>query len=442
MTGRADRSGGAAKGGGAEEAARVLAAVEDDELVDVTSELVRIPSISGSPGEDEAQHWMAERFREAGLDVDRWAIDLPTTTADPLFPGQEVERTLATGLVGRRAGTNAGGPTGAARSVMLNGHIDVVPVGDVTAWSADPFSGDVRDGRLYGRGSCDMKAGLVAALFAVRAVERAGIELRADVSVASVIGEEDGGLGTFATLRRGHTADVCVIPEPTGLDVISACGGSLTFRVVVKGLAVHASRRARGVSAIERFLPLFTALRELEADRNRDVDPLMRRWDIAYPLEIGTLRAGDWPSSVPDLLVAEGRLGVALDEHPSAARAELEAAVAAACRADPWLADHPATVEWWGGQFDSGRLPAGSDLIERVADAHQRVLGTTPGNIGAPYGSDLRLMTRLGGVPTVHYGPGDAEKAHGPDEFVAVDELLTATRVLALLLVDLARPAR
>ena len=340
---------------------RVLAAIEDDELVDVTAQLVRIPSVGGSIGEEQAQRWMAERFAEAGLDVDCWPIDLAATTADPSFPGQEVDRAVATGLVGRVQG-RAPRTTG-ARRVMLNGHIDVVPPGDVDAWSADPYSGTVMDGRIYGRGSCDMKAGLVAALYAVRAVRRAGVELAADVTVASVIGEEDGGLGTFATLRRGHTADVCIIPEPTGLDVISACGGALTFRIVVNGHAVHASRRGQGVSAIERFLPLFNALRRLEATRNAEVDPLMRRWDIAYPLEIGTLHAGDWPSSVPDLLVAEGRLGVALDEPPAQARAALEQAISTACLADPWLAEHPARVEWWGGQFDSGRLPVGSDRV-------------------------------------------------------------------------------
>jgi acetylornithine deacetylase len=423
---------------------RVLAAVEDDELIDVTSQLVRIPSTGGSADEERAQRWFAERLAEAGLEVDRWPIDLAVTTADPEFPGQEVDRTVASGLVGRlpgAGGTGTGNLGNGARRVMLNGHIDVVPPGDVSAWTADPFSGEVRDGRLYGRGSCDMKAGLVAALYAIRAVRRAGVDLAADVTLASVVGEEDGGLGTFATLRRGHTADVCLIPEPTGLDVISACGGALTFRLVVNGLAVHASRRGKGVSAIERFFPVFTALRRFEADRNRDVDPLMRRWDIAYPLEIGTVQAGDWASSVPDRLVAEGRLGVALDETPQAARAAFEAVVDAVCRDDTWLAEHPVRVEWWGGQFDSGMLPAGSDLVERVQVAHHAVMGTTPINEGAPYGTDLRLMTRLGGVPTLHYGPGHADRAHGPDEFVPVDEVLVTARVLALLLLDLARPS-
>ncbi len=191
--------------------------------------------------------------------------------------------------------------------------------------------------------------------------------MRGDLLLACVAGEEDGGLGTFATLRRGWTADACVVPEPTGLDLVTANAGALTFRLRVPGLATHASRRTEGVSAVEKLVPLLAALQRLEADRNREVDPLMDRWAMAYPLSIGRVRAGDWASSVPDLLVAEGRLGVALDEPVADARAALELAVAEASAADPWLRDHPATVEWWGGQFASGRLAADSDLADRVA---------------------------------------------------------------------------
>ena len=161
-----------------------------------------------------------------------------------------------------------------------------------------------------------MKAGLVAARWAVRALRSTGVPLRGDVLVASVEGEEDGGLGTFGLLRRGWTADACVVPEPTGLDLVPACAGALTFRIRIRGQATHASRRTDGVSAIEKLWPVWQALVELERTRNADVDPLLERWPIAYPLSIGTVHAGDWPSSVPDLLVADGRLGVALDEDP------------------------------------------------------------------------------------------------------------------------------
>jgi len=229
---------------------------------------------------------------------------------------------------------------------------------------------------------------------------------------------------------------MCVVPEPTGLDLVTANAGALTFRLRVLGRATHASRRSEGVSAVEKFLPVLAALQSLEATRNAEVDPLMAHWPLAYPLSIGRLSAGDWASSVPDLLVAEGRLGVALDEPVEAARVALEVAVAAACTADPWLRDHPVTVEWWGGQFASGRLPESSDLAARMSTAHRAVGGGPQGSWGAPYGSDLRLLSGMGGIPTLHYGPGDALLAHAPDESVSLAEVATAARALALLALD------
>ncbi|HEY3484716.1 MAG TPA: ArgE/DapE family deacylase [Ilumatobacteraceae bacterium] len=412
--------------------ARILDALHgiEPQLIESAADVVRRPSVSGTDGENEAQAHMATLLADGGLDVDHWRIDLPALTTHPDFPGMEVPRLEAWGLVGRLPGTGDG-PT-----LMLNGHIDVVPIGDPDAWSSDPFAGDVRGGRLYGRGACDMKAGLLAAHAAVQAVRRSGVRPRGDVLIASVQGEEDGGLGTFATLQRGWRADACVIPEPTDLDIIPGNSGALTFRVRVHGQATHAARRTDGVSAIERFWPVWNALRDLERRRHEYVDPMMSRWALAHPLSIGTLHAGDWASSVPDLLVAEGRLGVALGEPVDEARRQLEQAVADACADDPWLRDHPVEVEWWGGQFAAGRLPADSDLIDRVRAAHHAVEGGALDVYGAPYGSDLRLLTGLGDIPTVQYGPGDAKLAHGPFESVDLDHVLTTARTLAVLIAD------
>jgi len=415
------------------DAAAVLGRLEElvPTMVEDVRALVRIPSVGGTDAENEATAAMAKRLAEGGLDVDHWPIDLDAISAHPDFPGMEVERTEAWGLVGRLEGAGDG-PT-----LLLNGHVDVVPTGDPDAWVVDPYSAELRDGRILGRGACDMKAGLLAAHWAVQAIRTAGVSLRGDVLVAPVQGEEDGGLGSFALLQRGWSADACVIPEPTELDVIPANAGALTFRLRVRGLATHAARRAEGVSAIDKFWPIHRALAELERRRHEHVDPLATRWELAHPLSIGSVRGGDWASSVPDLLVAEGRLGVAIGEPVAAARAELEAAVAGACADDPWLRDHPVEVEWWGGQFASGRIPEGSDLVERVQRAH-RLAGGGPDQevYGAPYGSDLRLLTGLGGIPTVQYGPGDVQLAHGPHESVAVDEVALAARAIALLVLD------
>jgi acetylornithine deacetylase len=409
-------------------ASRVLEAVDSlrNEMVGLASELVRIPSVGGTDAENEAQAWMAGVLQRGGLEVDHWRIALDELAAEPDFPGMEVERAEAWGLVGRLPGSD---PDGDGSTLLFDGHVDVVPPGDLDAWERHPYSGEVTGGLLHGRGACDMKAGLVAAHWAVQAVRCSGIALRGDLLLASVQGEEDGGLGTYATLRRGWTADACVIPEPTDLGVVPANAGALTFRLRVTGKATHAAQRTAGVSAVEKLWPVWRAIQELEAQRNGAVD---------HPISIGTVHAGDWASSVPDLLVAEGRMGVALGEAVEEAEAALEAAVAEAAAADPWLRDHPVEVEWWGGRFASGRLPPGSDLVERVQAAHRAASdGLDPDVWSAPYGSDLRLLVNQGGIPTVQYGPGDVDLAHGPHEHVVLDDVHTTARTLALLALDL-----
>lgn len=412
---------------------RVLEYIDEHarEIVSSLSDLVRIPSISGSDEENSIQTNLAKQFAGLDLDVDHWQIPLADTLAADDFPGVEVDRREAWGLVGTSHGRGEG------PSLMFNVHVDVVPPGDLAAWDhGDPFNGAVDQHAVYGRGTCDMKGGLIAALWAVRALTTLNVPLRGDLLLASVQGEEDGGLGTYATLDRGWRADACVIPEPTSLDLVPANGGSLTFRLRVHGLASHAARRTSGVSAIEKFWPVFRALRRLEAERNTVTDPLMSRWEVAYPIEVGILHSGDWSSSVPDLLVAEGRYGVAIDEAPSDAREQLVTAVAQASAADPWLRDHPIEVEWWGGQFAPGRTNLDASIISTVRRAHSLVSEYRQQTWGAPYGSDLRLMTGIGGVPTLHYGPGDASLAHGPRELVPIHEVLTATRTLAVVAMD------
>ena len=406
----------------------------DEHAADIVADLVdlvQVPSISGSAEENEIQHLLGGRLAAQGLEVDTWEICLPDILAAADFPGVEVDRSEGWGIVARVAGSGDG------RSLLLDAHVDVVPAGDLSTWGqSGPFGAAIRGDDVHGRGTCDMKAGLVASLWVLRAFAALGVPLRGDLLLGTVIGEEDGGLGTYAMLQRGWRADACVITEPTSLDIAPASSGALTFRLSVPGLAAHASRRLTGVSAIEKFLPVFAALRSLEARRNEVTHPLMAEWELPYPIELGTVRAGAWASSVPDLLTAEGRLGVAIGEDVDAARSALLDAVADACVDDPWLREHPVVVEWWGGQFAPGLTEVDAPIVEVVRRSHAAVAGQPPALWGTTYGSDLRLLTNLGGIPTVHYGPGDVALAHGPHESVSITELLTATRALALIALE------
>lgn len=412
---------------------RVIGYLHDHErdIVDDLVQLVRIPSVSGTTEENEIQHLLAPRLTELGLEVDAWDIPLAQTYASSDFPGVEVDRREGRGVVARLAGRGDGS------SLLLDAHVDVVPAGDAGSWGASgPFGAEIRGDQVHGRGSCDMKAGLVASLWTVRALAALRVPLRGDLLLGTVIGEEDGGLGTYALLQRGWRADACVVPEPTSLDIAPGSSGALTFRLVVPGRAVHASRRLGGVSAVEKFLPVFAAIRRLEAVRNERKHPLMAGWELPIPIEIGVVRSGDWASSVPDLLTAEGRLGVAIGEDVADARAAFELAVADACDDDPWLRDHPVAVQWWGGQFAPGLTDVDDAIVDVVRRGHAAVSDRPQAVWGTPYGSDLRLLRNLGGIPTVHYGPGDAGLAHGPAESVPIAELLTATRALALIALD------
>jgi acetylornithine deacetylase len=409
--------------------ASVLEHLDVDVLVDTLARLVRVPSVAGSDAESDVQDLCAELLRTEDFEVDRWEIDLDELAEDPWFPGSEAERSRGLGVVGTTV-TGEGDP-----ALILQGHLDVVPPGDPATWlGADPFSAEIRGGSMYGRGACDMKAGVAANLAVARTLRAAGVRLEQPLAVHCVIGEEDGGLGAFATLRRGHRGDAAVITEPTSGRIVTATAGALTFRIEVSGRSAHGSMRSEGISAFDAFLPIHQALRDLEAERNRDPDELFAGADLPYALSVGLISAGEWASNVPDKLTAEGRLGVRLDEDPRQARLALEDAVAEVSTKDPWLRENRPIVTWPGGQFASGRIDPDHPLIEEVRTAVVDTTGQSVPPLGAEvYGSDLRLYAGIGGIPTLHYGPGDIRVAHGPHEHVDLDEVVRVTRSLVVL---------
>jgi acetylornithine deacetylase len=411
-----------------------LAALDQAALLETLTDLIAIPSVGGTAAEVEIVASCAERARALGLEVDHWPLDLRSLRVAEDYPGEEVDRPDAWGLVATSPG--AGPP-----AMILAGHLDVVPTGELTAWDGNPFGPQVCDGDVTGRGSCDMKGGVTAMLAAAGAVQASGVPLDRRYALHFLIGEEDGGLGAFATLRRGHRGDACIIPEPTNLELMTANAGALTFRIEVPGLATHGSTPYAGSSALDSYLAVHAALQGLQRRRNRYPEPLMVDYRIPYPLSIGRVRAGDWASSVPDLLVAEGRYGLRIDEDPKQARIQLEQVVAQVAQRDPYLRDHPPRVQWHGGQFRGGALAPGHRLRDLVGTAHADVTAEpAPGEVGAPYGSDLRLYTGAG-VPTLQYGPGDPRLAHGPHESVPIAEVITAARTLIVTLLRACGPA-
>jgi acetylornithine deacetylase len=405
-------------------AATLRAHLDRDGLVDVLRSLVRCPSVTGE--EDAAQELVARRLRDLGAEVDVWSVDAEALRPLPGFPGARIP-TSRRNVVGTLRGA-ASGPT-----LILNGHIDTVTPGAEERWSHPPFGGEVADGKLYGRGACDMKGGLAAALGALTALRRARLRLRGTVTLQSVIGEEDGGLGAFGALQRGHRGDAVIVCEPTRLAVIPAQAGVAVFRITVQGRAAHGCVRDEGVSAFERFLPVHAALQVLEERRNHTLrHPLYAGMALPWPLSIGLVRAGTWPAIVPEALTAEGRIGAAVGEPIAEVRRQLEEAVAGAAAADTWLAAHPPRVEWIGGVWESAETPADHPLVRLLGRGVEAATGRPAALRGAPYGSDLRLFTNDFKIPGVLFGPGDIRQAHFTDEHVPIAEVEAAALALAV----------
>ncbi|GAB4109587.1 MAG: ArgE/DapE family deacylase [Roseiflexaceae bacterium] len=404
---------------------RVLDTIDMPALLQLLDELVAIPSLDGSLAEITVQERVAAELRTVGMEVDQWEIDFASLRQHPSF-SWEVERPRGLGVVGSLGAGN--GP-----SLILNGHTDVVPAGDERLWRFPPWRATVADGRVYGRGALDMKGGLACAIAAAKAIQAAGVALRGRLLIQSVIGEEDGGCGTLASVLRGHTADAAIIMEPTELCIAPAQAGALNFRVSIPGLAAHGCVREEGVSAIEKFFPIYQAIIDLERERNAGTpDPLFARYRLPYGICIGRVEAGNWASTVAELLACEGRFGVAVGEDLLAARRQLEQRVAAAAATDPWLRDHPPILEWWGGQFAPAAIPTDHPLVGTVAAAFQSATGMAPILEGMTYGADMRLLVNDGSVPTVMFGPGNVRMAHKPDEYVPLADLEVVTRTLAL----------
>jgi acetylornithine deacetylase len=404
-------------------------AVDAAWAIDALARLVQVPSITGDEG--GVQDVAAELVADAGLAVERLDPDPVAARQDPEWPGQEMPRDRLPIVLGRM-----GRPGG--RRILLVGHVDVVPTGDLATWHADPWSGRMEGDRLYGRGACDMKGGVASILAAVKALHDAGLaqHLGGEILVASVPSEEDGGQGMLAAIRAGVTGDMAVITEPTGLDVVIAHAGAITFKLTVPGRAAHASVRREGVSALAKLEVLVRALEADETARNAgETEPLMTALGLPYATIIGIVRGGEWASTVIDHLEVEGRYGVKLGQTWRDAEAELRRCIDDANESDPFLRDHPATVELTGGRFSSSRVPAGHPLPVGLGAVAEEVLGRTPELHGEPYGADMRLLIDHGGTPTVIFGPGDKRLAHAANEWVSTTEVVDCARVLAAWLV-------
>lgn len=391
--------------------------------------LVREPSTRGN--ELKAQAIIVEKCRELGLEIDLWELSREEMAEHAAFFSDRDDFADSPNLAAVLRGTGGG------RSLILNGHIDVVPSGNKEDWSDDPFSGTIAGGRMYGRGTSDMKGGTVSLLLAMEAIVRTGIKLKGDVIFQSVIEEESGGAGTLAAVMRGYRADGAIIPEPTDMRCFPMQQGSMWFRIMVTGKAAHGGTRYEGVNAIEKALEVITAVKRLEKDRNAAiVHPLFKDIPIPVPINIGKMTAGNWPSSVPDLAVVEGRFGVSPFETMEEARHSLEQAIHQLNREDGWFSKRPLRIEWFGARWLPGNVEPGHALVQTLSEQYRKVTGKEQVIEASPWATDGGFLSGPGGTPAVVFGPGVTRTAHDADEFIELDKIIETARIIALTAIE------
>jgi acetylornithine deacetylase len=337
------------------------------------------------------------------------------------------------------------------RSIILNGHVDVVPIGIPDQWKYnDPFSGkyyldeSTGEERIHGRGTTDMKGGIFSSLIAVQALQYVlnTTRLNAELIFQSVVEEESGGSGTLATVLRGYgKADAAIVPEPTQMKLFPQQQGSMWFKVHVYGKQAHGGTRYNGISAIEKSIKVVESILDLEEKRNQPLRSrkLFSQLPIPVPINIGKINGGQWPSSVCDHVVLEGRFGVIPDgkETTKSAQVELEEWLKTdLIKRDKHFEQYPVKVEWYGAAWVPGFVDENHDIVKVISRAYKNVVGSDIVIESSPWGTDAGYLNVVGGTPAVVVGPGDTALAHQLDESISVDKIYQCAEVIAVTLLE------
>jgi acetylornithine deacetylase len=409
--------------------AQIIAAVDEGfaDQIEFTRDLVRHPSLRGR--EHTAQEMIHSALRERGYSVERWAIDVDEIRDHPGFSPVAVDYENAINVVGTHRPSETLG-----RSLILNGHIDVVPVGPTDMWSRSPFDPHIDGDWLYGRGSGDMKAGLAANIFAIDALRRLGWQPAATVYQQSVTEEECTGNGALSCLVRGYRADAALITEPSDCTLVSANVGVIWFKITVRGFPVHVRIAGAGSNAIEAAFPIIQSLRVLEAEMNIEKLDYAPFADHPHPINfnVGKIAGGDWASSVPAWCDIDCRIALYPGQDPATVARRIETAVSVACQDHPFLSNNPAKVEW-NGFFARGYiLEEGTDAEATLVAAHRSAtLGGALQRLPTTGYLDGRVFMLYDDCPCLVYGP-HSENIHGFDERVSLSSTREVTRSVAL----------
>ena len=412
---------------------QVLTEIErrEETMISFLQALVRQPSTLGN--ELSAQRVVYRKLKSLGLAAEMWEPTLDLLHSHPAFAPVEwsYEGRPNVTAVCRAQG-------GGGKSLVLNGHIDVVSPEPLWGWAHDPWAAEIVDRRLYGRGAADMKGGIAMAVLALEAIIAVGVGLHGNLFFETVLEEECCGNGTLACRQYGYSAgaDAAIIPEPSSLNATVANMGVMWFRVRVRGNSGHVEKAHAANNAIEKCFPLIQALRDLEEKMNQEVSHTAYT-DKEHPinLNVGIIQGGHWPSSVPADCAFTCRLSFEPGVKYRDVRQRVEACIMAAAQQDPWLAQEPPMVDYYGFRAEGSVVAQNTELVQALAKFHRIATGEEMGCSSITALTDMRYFVEFSGMPATGYGPAGAN-IHNVDEYVELDSIVTGAKTLALFILD------
>jgi len=415
------------------ETAAIAGAVEANwgGQLEFLSRLVSFPTLRGR--EAPCQDWLARDVAARGWSVDRYTLaEVDMAHLAGFSPVMDTDYRDAVQVVAALRS-----PRQEGRSLIMQGHVDVVPEGPLGMWTSPPFEARIDAGRLYGRGAGDMKAGVSAMVFALAALGRTGHAPASDVYVQTVTEEECTGNGALSTLARGYRADACLIPEPTAQRILRGTLGVMWFRLKLTGRPAHVSRSEQGTNAILSAFGVIEAIREFTKALNERVKshPWFRALENPIKFNPGKIKGGDWASSTPAWCEVDCRIAVLPGTPLPEFRGELTQVIMEAAKRDAFLSQSPPEIVWNGFQADDYVLEPGSSFETTMRGAHRAVAHADAQEVLLPAVTDCRFYGRYYGIPSLAYGPS-ATDGHGFDEFVELDSLKQATIVIARFIAD------
>jgi len=401
-----------------------------EDIIKFLRELISYPSVTGN--ERDIQNFISLWLRkELAVRVDVWEPDLDELKKHPGYVPVEKNYKDRPNVVGIYEGSGGG------KSLLFNGHVDVIPTGPTDAWKSDPRGGLVEDGKGFGRGASDMKSGLAAYSMAMQAIIRTGIKLKGDVVLEYTVDEELSGNGTLAAIIRGYKADAGISGETSSLAVQPASIGRIWFDIHVKGKPAGVQRKWEGVNAIEKGYKIVKAVSDFEEIRMSHVrHPLYPNINETIPCLIGVFNAGSYPSALADTCLLQGSMATVPGEDSDLVKQRFVEHIRTVAITDPWLRDSIPTVKFTGYFAEPSEIPIDHNIVKTVSKSYEEVVRSKPIISGRTGAADIRFLNKYGETPTVIFGPGPTDQMHATNEYARIDDLITATKIYALTILE------